>query len=679
MNQHLGRELVFQCKVEIAGESFDATATIRFKQALSLKNKDVTSFLLEYDEVSFDVLQSNFQLKIVTESYAIVVISKSSFIDGFQLIFDSSSFNLLQSHLSLPPIYNAIPTTSFYNSTQNQQVNQSKGADNNSILLNEVYSRQDLAFQRYDTLTPIERATCKIFTFESFQTGKRRFTLLDINTFHQLYSEISIDHRHVYEIIRDSFPCRIYFDLEYSILTNPTVNGTKLTEKFIYLVLWKVYQLFHFYLDWSNVLVLDSTTDKKFSKHVIIHMTIERNENANNQEEQLEYLLPNNLYISELLQQILDDITEEVENKEKQSESGTVKHFNSPTSVIIPCELEEESNERHPCVDPLILQDSMKPTSESKKKVRQPKPEYEEFWLLNEDGQNHFFVDLGVYSRNRAFRLFGSSKFGKKKAFTLLSSDKKHYNFKHSSSTTNTSSLSLPSIHQMKRDLINDSFIIPYDLLLSEPLRGWKRKKEDEDDDNCKESYEKFETFLPYLNTRKYQILQFPSSALHGDDYNSSLHSYQRLNGQIASGSYPMTGFYSSSWKSKAILKSNHPREPSIFPTLDQYITRTIARKGGIEGILTEWMIFVKSNGDFPITKIRYQVNKNRYCENVGRMHKSNGIYYEVNLMTKELTQHCWDPDCKGFQSLPLRIPDIILPEEPNDIEARIQKKCKNI
>ena len=44
-------------------------------------------------------------------------------------------------------------------------------------------------------------------------------------------------------MIRDSFPCRLFFDLELSIKSNPGVNGNDLTSKWIYLVAWKVYQL----------------------------------------------------------------------------------------------------------------------------------------------------------------------------------------------------------------------------------------------------------------------------------------------------------------------------------------------------------------------------------------------------------------------------------------------------
>lgn len=51
---------------------------------------------------------------------------------------------------------------------------------------------------------------------------------------------------------------------------------------------------------------------------------------------------------------------------------------------------------------------------------------------------------------------------------------------------------------------------------------------------------------------------------------------------------------------------------------------------------------------------ICYQIEKNRYCHNIGRQHKSNRIMLEVNLCQKFLFQSCWDNDCKGYKSNPI-------------------------
>ena len=40
----------------------------------------------------------------------------------------------------------------------------------------------------------------------------------------------------------------------------------------------------------------------------------------------------------------------------------------------------------------------------------------------------------------------------------------------------------------------------------------------------------------------------------------------------------------------------------------------------------------------------------NRFCLNVNREHKSNNVYYYVNLERGTCHQRCFDPDCKGFK-----------------------------
>jgi hypothetical protein len=52
-------------------------------------------------------------------------------------------------------------------------------------------------------------------------------------------------------------------------------------------------------------------------------------------------------------------------------------------------------------------------------------------------------------------------------------------------------------------------------------------------------------------------------------------------------------------------------------------------------------------------------VQKNRWCLNIGRAHKSNGIAVEVDLTFLVLTQVCFDPDCRGYRSEPIPLPFI--------------------
>jgi len=50
-----------------------------------------------------------------------------------------------------------------------------------------------------------------------------------------------------------------------------------------------------------------------------------------------------------------------------------------------------------------------------------------------------------------------------------------------------------------------------------------------------------------------------------------------------------------------------------------------------------------------------------RYCENIGRYHKSNNVYWIVDLNNKMMYQKCHDPDCSGFASVPKSLPEEII------------------
>jgi len=50
-----------------------------------------------------------------------------------------------------------------------------------------------------------------------------------------------------------------------------------------------------------------------------------------------------------------------------------------------------------------------------------------------------------------------------------------------------------------------------------------------------------------------------------------------------------------------------------------------------------------------------------RFCRNIGREHKSNKIFIVCKLSHGVAVQKCFDPNCKGFESDPVTIPESIL------------------
>jgi hypothetical protein len=210
------------------------------------------------------------------------------------------------------------------------------------------------------------------------------------------------------------------------------------------------------------------------------------------------------------------------------------------------------------------------------------------------------------------------------------------------------------------------------------------------------------------LNTEKYSLL--PSCGPLADDSSSTSLSQTRQIHRLISddGSVkprPIVGA-SVFGNSIEIARSSRHREPSWFPAVDDLVATRFASAGGPRGVLTSWILTSSSQtvGEhnviqeagsqqstviaprvFTFYKLRYQVSGNRWCRNVQRAHRSNGVALEVDLTRKEVTQTCWDADCRRFRSAPedlfVDIPiDAIswmgLPLDPDALHKLMVDKC---
>lgn len=243
-----------------------------------------------------------------------------------------------------------------------------------------IFPRQELAFQFYDE--QIEKESLKIFSFEAPLTGRRKFLVSDMNTFHHKY-RCNIN-RHVYEIIREGYPCRLYFDIEYSKETNPDVNGEFVVELWISLVLWKLDELYGIVIPSRNIIHLDSSTEKKFSRHIIF-LLLQKGVISKPKLSVVQSCLPST---SEYIEYLFHDNLE-------------VGQF--VLLVMLECLCDHESL---PSEVPFLL-----PRQFQQQHVKRS---YSDLWLFNSDRSSRVFaIDLGVYTRNRAFRCFSSTKYGK--------------------------------------------------------------------------------------------------------------------------------------------------------------------------------------------------------------------------------------------------------------------------
>ncbi|XP_039825181.1 DNA-directed primase/polymerase protein-like isoform X2 [Panicum virgatum] len=113
--------------------------------------------------------------------------------------------------------------------------------------------------------------------------------------------------------------------------------------------------------------------------------------------------------------------------------------------------------------------------------------------------------------------------------------------------------------------------------------------------------------------------------------------------------------------------RSDFPHEytygKSHFPALDGFI-EFIASLGNVSGKIRSWYWFSQYG------LMIYSMSRSRYCEHIGREHKSNHVMYIVDIQRAAYYQKCYDPDCQGYRS-PLRpVPWDVMPELSSVVES---------
>lgn len=91
------------------------------------------------------------------------------------------------------------------------------------------------------------------------------------------------------------------------------------------------------------------------------------------------------------------------------------------------------------------------------------------------------------------------------------------------------------------------------------------------------------------------------------------------------------------------------------YPSLPNYILSNWEFASHIKGgYIRNWCYW---EGKFGGWKVRFEIGGNRYCMNKGREHKSNHIYFIVDLNRSCFYQRCHDSECTSFLSSLFPIP----------------------
>ncbi|NWQ93541.1 PRIPO protein, partial [Burhinus bistriatus] len=410
-----------------------------------------------------------------------------------------------------------------------------------------IFCRQAEAFNYVKTC----KEDAHVFALEKNTQSGQRFYL--VTTYKELWFYYTKGYKtslmHCYEVIPERDACKLYFDLEFYKPANPGADGKSMVAKLIALVSQKLKELYDVNCSAKDVLNLDSSTDEKFSRHLIFLPQ--------------KTVFKDNIHVGNFVRTILQPAIRLMENK---------------AAVVIP---EEGAGHVFQCCAEAVGLDSsltnlaaIKDASKGWPAIARKTEDMEtshqgensefSFLIVNDKGgDKQLFVDLGVYTKNRNFRMYKSSKAGKNVILKIA----------------------------------EDNKFVPH----------------------CEESVALEEAY-------------FLSSLICN----------------ISDGMYL--------WS--VLTDSMEGYQDSPYPEIDDFV-RSLVNKDGVQGGIRRWNYFSLEE------ILVYDISGYRWCENIGRAHKSNNIMILVDLKKEVWYQKCHDPVCreKNFksQSFPLP-PRICLP-----------------
>lgn len=220
----------------------------------------------------------------------------------------------------------------------------------------------------------------RIFSVERSK-GKRKYLVGHLGRLmDHMWRKTEKCNRYFYELILEKTPCRLYFDLEYSVPDNPGVDNEQLLKELYKELTTELYLQYRGHVegfDQACIIDLDSSTPQKFSRHWIVHLP----SNA---------LFKDNQEVGKFVKTFI----------EKLADDAAIGMLEDRCSCL----------QKHLFVNPkgtLKDKDDELPDLPMSKKT--------------------CFIDTGVYTRNRLFRLIGSSKWGKSPDCALRFADNNQF------------------------------------------------------------------------------------------------------------------------------------------------------------------------------------------------------------------------------------------------------------
>ncbi|NXK63161.1 PRIPO protein, partial [Sylvietta virens] len=261
-----------------------------------------------------------------------------------------------------------------------------------------IFSRQAEAFSYVKNC----KEDVHVFALEKNSQNGQRFYL--VTTYKELWYYYTKGHKtslmHCYEVIPEKDACKLYFDLEFYKPVNPDADGKSMVTKLIELVSQKLKELYDVNCSSKDVLNLDSSTDEKFSRHLIFLPQ--------------KTVFKDNTHIGNFVRTILQPAIRLMESKAAVIPTEEAGH-------VFQCSAGDGLD--GPLTDLTAVEDGSKDwpaiAHETKDMEMPHQGENVDFSFLivnDKEGNKQLFVDLGkykFYTKNRNFRMYKSSKAGK--------------------------------------------------------------------------------------------------------------------------------------------------------------------------------------------------------------------------------------------------------------------------
>ncbi|CAH8495519.1 unnamed protein product [Schistosoma turkestanicum] len=416
-----------------------------------------------------------------------------------------------------------------------------------------------------------------VFSYESLSLGnegQRLFLACGVQSFFHTYKQMVPSSRCHYEVIMVDRPAKLYLDLEFCRLSNENKDGEVAVDTFLKALCACIQFFYDITIKPSEIFILDASTSKKFSQHVIIN-----NKNL---------VFHNNLEQGQLIRLLCKSLSQySLLNTDFQYTnecSDCSNQINQLIQNIFP-KIPLTNNDARNC---FVLPNKFKQSISLSNEL---------LWIS--------VCDLGVYTRNRNFRLAGSCKLS-------------------------GSGLLLPNYVNNK----NQQFSCIWS-----NWQSWARYLVSYTDEQCS------------------NFIHRPVKNCYCNKNDNNLLNYLPMTNNITNSDHVY----------KFVHENNANISLQSFPlTLIAFIKKIIQEwfnRGLPDGSINNNVLFSVENQikviSFNEGKLIVKVEKLRFCERINRSHKSNHIILIFDLINGCYYQKCLDPDCRlvDFRSSSMPIP----------------------